>query len=328
MRSGWSDANALGWLIQERNGLARGADIWLLARETLSPSYSNRRLAEEIARRGFRPAFVDPRHVDIRTDPFGASVYRHRGTVIPPPRAVFARRGARTGRRGRALVAALEAGGVACQPGSRGLSFGVDKLGTALALKEAGLPCPASVALEPGDGLERIRKTVGFPLVVKPLAGRQGQHVRLCRGAEEFAAIIARYGARRRLLAQAFVSTSAGRDLRILVAGGHVVAAMLREAPPGEFRSNVALGGRATAVFAPSAAVRLALEAMKTLELEIAAVDFLFGAEGLTICEVNVAPGFEALEAVTGQNIAGAMIGLLGDRQALYAAACANSFSS
>ena len=74
MRSGWSDANALGWLIQERNGLARGADIWLLARETLSPSYSNRRLAEEIARCGFRPAFVDPRHVDIRTGPFGASV--------------------------------------------------------------------------------------------------------------------------------------------------------------------------------------------------------------------------------------------------------------
>jgi len=177
---------------------------------------------------------------------------------------------------------------------------------------------PASIALAPGCDLERVFMTLGFPLVVKPLAGRKGRHVQLCRSPGDVAAVLARSGGRRRLLAQQFVSTSAGRDLRLLVAGGRVQAAMLREAPPGEFRSNIALGGRAAAVVAPYHAARLALHAAEALGLDVAAVDLLFGAEGLTICEVNVAPGFEALETVTSRNIAGAMMGLLGDLQDRY----------
>lgn len=292
-------------------------DVWLLSRRTGKAGplkYSRRRMVEEAERLGLSVRLVDATAVEIIRLPSGRARYRYQGRDMSLPCAAFARAGAYTNLAARTVVASLEANGVACFPGARGLSFGVDKLATARALKKAGLSCPATIALEPGQDIGALSDIIGFPLVVKPLAGLKGQHVSLCRTPTELTRILEKTGNKRRLLAQAFVAESAGQDLRILVAGGRVVAAMVREAPSGEFRSNIALGGQARAVAAPREAEQIALKAAHVLDLQIAAVDLLFGAEGFTICEVNVAPGFEALETVTGLNVAGAMMGLVPER--------------
>lgn len=294
-----------------------GRDVWLLSRRTGkagSLKYSRRRMLEEAGRLGLSVRLVDANAVEIIRRPSGRTRYRYQGRAMSLPCAVFARAGAYTNLAARAIVASLEAEGVACFPSARGLAFGVDKLATAVALKRAGLPCPATIDLRPGQDIGALSDIIGYPLVVKPLAGLKGQHVSLCRTPADLARVLEKTGSKRQLLAQAFVSESAGQDLRILVAGGRVVAAMVREAPSGEFRSNVALGGQARAVAAPREAEQIALKAAQVLDLQIAAVDLLFGAEGFTICEVNVAPGFEALETVTGLNVAGAMMGLVPER--------------
>lgn len=303
--------------VMQREGPARRRDVWLLCRTIRkdgSLKYSRRRLVEAAEQFGFSIRLIDATGIEILRSPSGPARYRYQGHMMPLPCAVLARAGARTGKAARALVASLEADGVTCLPSSRGLSFGVNKLETALALRGAGLPCPATVALVPGEDAAALCQAIGFPLVVKPLAGLKGENVSLCRTPDDLSPILQTTGQKRRLLAQAFVAESAGRDLRVLVAGGRAVAAMVREAPCGEFRSNVALGGQARAVTAPREAEQIALKAAQVLDLEIAAVDLLFSADGFSICEVNVAPGFEALETVTGRNVADAIMSLVDRR--------------
>jgi ribosomal protein S6--L-glutamate ligase len=123
--------------------------------------------------------------------------------------------------------------------------------------------------------------------------------------------------ARQNVLIQKFVKESRGRDIRALVVGDRVVAAMRRIALDGEFRSNVHRGARAEGVDVDPAAARMAVRAAQIVGLRVAGVDMVEGEAGPQIIEVNSSPGLEGIESATGVDVAGEIVGHL-EKQVLF----------
>jgi len=109
-------------------------------------------------------------------------------------------------------------------------------------------------------------------------------------------------------LVQEFVAEAGGADLRCFVVGDRVVAAMRRQAEPGEFRSNLHRGGQASAVELSDLERDTALRAARVMGLELAGVDLIRSRQGPLVLEVNSSPGLEGIEAASGVDVAGAII--------------------
>jgi ribosomal protein S6--L-glutamate ligase len=120
--------------------------------------------------------------------------------------------------------------------------------------------------------------------------------------------------ARQSVVVQKFVSESSGSDLRALVVGGRVIAAMRRRAAPDEFRSNVHRGGRAERVRLDPELARIAVEATQILGLRVAGVDLIESDDGPLVLEVNSSPGLEGIESATGVDVAAAIVEHLEDQ--------------
>src|SRR5206468_10515023 len=107
---------------------------------------------------------------------------------------------------------------------------------------------------------------------------------------------------------QKFIAEAKGADIRALVVGRKVVAAMRRQAVAGEFRSNLHRGGSATKVRLPAEYRKTALAAAKVLGLRVAGVDLLESKEGPMVMEVNSSPGLEGIQKTTSVDVAAAII--------------------
>jgi ribosomal protein S6--L-glutamate ligase len=110
------------------------------------------------------------------------------------------------------------------------------------------------------------------------------------------------------VLIQRFISESRGRDVRALVVGDQVIAAMRRIGIGDEFRSNVHRGGRTEPVELDEQSKKIAVRAAHTMGLRIAGVDMLEGADGPLVMEVNSSPGLEGIEGATHLDVAGTVI--------------------
>jgi len=107
---------------------------------------------------------------------------------------------------------------------------------------------------------------------------------------------------------QAYVKEADGVDIRAIVVGGHVVASMMRRARPGEFRANLHRGAIAKAVDLSRGEREVVVKAAQTMGLAVAGVDFLRGANGPLLLEVNSSPGLEGIELATSVDVADAVI--------------------
>jgi len=287
------------------------SDLWILYRSgdpEAAHRYCSRRLMDAAGDAGLSAMLVDPNRVAITEHHGRRAVLRLDGRRVGVPRAVISRSGSRLGNRGRRLISVLEAAGSTTVPSARALAFAGDKLTAARVLERSGVPTPRVVALPPSPDPDWLAGELGFPLVVKNAQGSKGLEVRLCEGPSQIAATMQAVAGKGAILAQRFVAHSRGRDVRVMVIDGRVVTAMMRCATGDEFRSNVACGGTARAVDPTRDMTQLALRAAAVLNLDVAGVDLLFDGTGLTVCEVNTAPGFEQLEQATGHDIAGSII--------------------
>ena len=107
-----------------------------------------------------------------------------------------------------------------------------------------------------------------------------------------------------RVLAQEFIAHAAGADIRCLVIGNDVVATMQRQSPENDFRANCHLGGKATVIDVPESVKQLAVQATKTIGLDVAGVDLIQSERGYLVLEVNASPGLEMIEKTSGIDIA------------------------
>jgi len=192
----------------------------------------------------------------------------------------------------------LAAGGVDVRNPPTSLVVAHDKLLTARALRLAGLPHPHATLLSPA----LPAAVPELPVVLKPRFGSWGREVERCTTAEELDAALVRlqrkpwfreHGA----LAQELVEPR-GWDMRLVVAGGHVVGAACRIARGGEWRTNAALGAQVEPVEPPPIAQALALAAGRATRADLVGVDLLPTPNGgFVVLEVNGAVDFRPLYA-------------------------------
>lgn len=187
-----------------------------------------------------------------------------------------------------------------------------DKGLTYLSLADKHIPMPftliapktfSNVGYPSLDFAERIGSSMGFPLVLKECFGSFGQQVYLIRDREELAAKLTAL-AGTPMLFQKPVTESFGRDVRLNVVGERVVASMLRKSTDGDFRSNLSRGGTMEQYSPTPAEKELAIRAVKSLGLDFAGVDVLFGKDGPILCEVNSNAHFKTVLQCTGVNMA------------------------
>ncbi len=271
--------------------------------------YSNRRLIEAAEERGHEIEVVHTLkcYMDIASnDP---SVHYH-GEELPFYDAVIPRIGASVTFYGCAVLRQFEMMGSYPLNESVAISRSRDKLRSLQILARAGVGLPLTGFAHSTDNTgDLINLVGGAPLVVKLLEGTQGKGVVLAetRKAAE-ATIDAFRQLRANFLVQEFIKEAGGSDIRCFVVGGRVVAAMMRTAKDGEFRSNLHRGGTAKLVKLTPIERTTALRAAKRMGLNVAGVDILRSNHGPVVMEVNSSPGLQGIEAATEKDVAGMII--------------------
>lgn len=186
-----------------------------------------------------------------------------------------------------------------------------DKGQTAIALQAGGIRTPLtflSPKAYPAFGctdmnfLRKAEEKLGYPMVIKENRGSFGQQVHLVNNAYEAERLIASFK-EHPFIMQEYIEESAGRDVRVNVVGGRVVASMYRY-NDNDFRSNITNGGSMKKYEASEAQAKIAIDACKAIDLDFAGVDVLFGKDGPIICEVNSNPHFKTTLECTGINMA------------------------
>jgi ribosomal protein S6--L-glutamate ligase len=185
-----------------------------------------------------------------------------------------------------------------------------DKLRATQILSRHGIPMPPTAFVrERADVIPAIERVGGAPVVIKLLEGTQGIGVILAPEIKVAEAIIETLqSTRQNVLIQRFIKESRGRDIRALVVGDRVIAAMRRVAKGDEFRSNVHRGGNVEKVDLPEEFERVAVRAAQIMGLKIAGVDLLEGDDGPLVMEVNSSPGLEGIEKATNLDVADAIV--------------------
>jgi ribosomal protein S6--L-glutamate ligase len=224
--------------------------------------------------------------------------------------AVLPRIGASITTYGLAVVKQFEAMGVYSVNGCEAIGQSRDKMTCLQVLAQAGLQVPATVLSRSHRGLRAAVESVGgMPVVLKVLEGTQGVGVMLVHTPISLGSVLDTLRALDEdVIIQRFIAEGAGRDYRAFVVGDKVVAAMMRTAPEGEFRSNIHRGGEGKLVKLSKEFERAAIRAAKATGLDICGVDLMESNTGPLILEVNSSPGFEGIERATGLNIAAVMM--------------------
>jgi ribosomal protein S6--L-glutamate ligase len=268
--------------------------------------YSTRRLKEEAEARGHEVDVIDTLHcyMDITSN---NPVVRYHGEPLPHYDAVIPRIGASVTFYGTAVVRQFEMMGTFAVNESVAISRSRDKLRSLQLLSRKGVGLPRTGFANRPDNIKDLIKNVGgAPLVVKLLEGTQGIGVVLAETNKAAESIIEAFmGLNANILVQEFIKEAGGADIRCLVVGDKVVAAMKRQGAEGEFRSNLHRGGTAEIIKLSPAERATAVNAAKIMGLGVCGVDILRAKDGPVVMEVNSSPGLEGIENATGKNVAG-----------------------
>jgi ribosomal protein S6--L-glutamate ligase len=271
--------------------------------------YSTRRMVRAARKLGHRALVLDTLRFNLALESARPALFY--GTEpLPPVDVVVPRIGASITTYGLAVVSQFEAMGVPVLNHSVPISRSRDKLRALQMLARFGLGIPRTVmAHRRTDVRALVDRVGGLPVIVKLVQGTQGIGVMIATTFEEVQTLLDTFwDLGNDILLQEFIQESEGRDVRALVIGDRVVAAMRRQARAGEFRSNLHRGGEGTPIELPPEWVDAAVSAVRVIGLDVAGVDLLESRRGPLIMEVNSSPGFEGIEKATGLDVAGAIV--------------------
>ena len=272
-------------------------------------AYSTQRLRTAALDRGHQVRVLDTLRFAIDLSTEQPDLF-FRGKQLSSYDAILPRIGASITYFGTAVVRQFEQMDVYTPNTANGIMNSRDKLRATQILSRHNIGMPATAFVRNrADVVPAIEMVGGAPVVIKLLEGTQGIGVILAPSRKVAEAIIETlHGTNQQVLIQAFVKESKGRDIRAIVVGDRVVAAMRRLAQGDEFRSNVHRGGRVEPVELDATYQETAVRAAQIMGLRVAGVDMLEGNDGPLVMEVNSSPGLEGIEAATGLDVAGAII--------------------
>ncbi|MBF0161832.1 MAG: 30S ribosomal protein S6--L-glutamate ligase [Magnetococcales bacterium] len=284
--------------------------IVLLAR---NPNlYSHKRLVEAAEKRGHQIQVINTLLVYMNITSNRPEI-RYKGEVLSGFDAVIPRIGASITFYGLAVVNQFEMMGVYPLNNAESIARSRDKLRCLQLLAGSGVGLPVTGfahATQFTDDL--IAMVGGTPIVIKLLEGTQGIGVVLAETPRSAKSMIEAFrGIHANILVQEYIKEAGSTDIRCLVVGDRVVAAIQRHGASGDFRSNLHRGGTATTVRITPEERTTAVRSAKLMGLSVAGVDMLRSNHGPVVLEVNSSPGLEGLETATGIDVAGKMIEFL-----------------
>jgi ribosomal protein S6--L-glutamate ligase len=271
--------------------------------------YSNKRLMEAGEKRGHDMRFINIRdcYMNITKNP---EVHYRGGEVLTGYDAIIPRIRPALTFYGTAVVRQFNTMGLFCLNDSVAIARSRDKLRSLQMMCRKGISIPTTgFASSVEDTKSLIKMVGGAPLIIKLLEGTQGRGIVMAETNKAAESVINAFNSLdTHILVQEFIKEADGKDIRCFVVGNHVVAAMERKAPEGEFRANIHLGGTGREITLTAEEEELAVRANQVMGLEVSGVDIIRSATGPKILEVNSSPGLEGIEGVTGKDIAGLMI--------------------
>ncbi len=274
--------------------------------------YSHERLKSAAQERGHSLDIINTTRCYMNIASRRPTVY-YNGEKLPKYDAVIPRIGASITFYGLAVLRQFEVMGTYPLNESVAIGRSRDKLRSMQLLARDGIGLPVTTfAYDPKVTEEMLALAGDAPLVVKLLEGTQGIGVVLADSNRSAKSVVEAFrGANVNILVQEFIKEAGGTDIRALVVGGKVVAAMKRTGAEGEFRSNLHRGGSAQAIKISPEERSTAIRSAKAMGLNVCGVDMLRANHGPVVMEVNSSPGLEGVEKATGIDVAGKIIELL-----------------
>ena len=266
--------------------------------------YSTRRMREEAEKIGLQTRILDPIRCVISLAHSPPCVLFNRKPLDVD--VVIPRVGTFAVPYSLAVVRQFRFMGIPTVNDDLGIGRARNKLHCLQWLAQKGIRIPETLAARFLTSFDKILEMVkGPPVVLKLTSGTQGTGMILSDTLQAAqSSLEAIWSLGYDMLMQRFVAESRGRDIRALVIGGRVVAAMRRIAAKKEFRSNIHRGGVGEAVKLNREYADAAVRAADAMGLRVAGVDLLESKDGPSVIEVNASPGFQGLEQATGGNIA------------------------
>jgi ribosomal protein S6--L-glutamate ligase len=274
-----------------------------------SKLYSTRRLVEAARSRGHTVRVLDPLRCYMRIASDGFSMH-YKGKPIAGYDAVIPRIGASITRYGTAVLRQFELMGSYSPNPSDAILRARDKLRAHQLLAAQGIGMPITVFGDnPDDTVDLLSMLGPPPHVIKLNEGTQGAGVMLTEKPSASRSVVeALRGLYANFVVQEFIEEAQGADLRCFVVGDRVVASMRRQAPEGDFRSNLHRGGTAECAEAGVDEQEVAVRAARVLGLNVAGVDLIRSRRGPLVLEVNSTPGLEGIEQACAVDVAGSIV--------------------
>ncbi|MGB5541536.1 MAG: 30S ribosomal protein S6--L-glutamate ligase [Gammaproteobacteria bacterium] len=271
--------------------------------------YSTRRLVEAAQERDHEVEVFDTLKCYMDITSMRPSIH-YKGKQAGDFDAVIPRIGASITFYGEAVLRQFEMMGTWPLNESVAITRSRDKLRSLQIMARAGIGLPLTGFADSPDDTEDLIKLVGgAPLVVRLLQGAEGKGVVLAETHQAAESLIEAFrGLDANFLVQEFIAEAAGKNIRAFVIGGKVVAAMMRTAKEGDFRSTLHHGASAAVVRLSPEERSTAVRAARAMGLNVAGVDLLRSNHGPVVMEVNSSPGLEGIERATGKDVASLIV--------------------
>jgi ribosomal protein S6--L-glutamate ligase len=271
--------------------------------------YSTSRLVLAARSRGHEVTVADPLDFRIVVSRGRPSMFLG-GKPVPHADLVLPRIGASITNYGLAVVRQFDMMGVPVLNTAVAIARSRDKLRALQLLTKKDIDVPTTVCARTPDSVDLALSFVGgVPAIVKLQQGAQGIGTMIAETPQAVTSLLETLWAMGQdIILQEYIAESKGRDIRAIVVGGRVVAAMRRKAKAGEFRSNLHRGGLGVRANLEKRYLHAAVSATRVMGLEIAGVDMLEGRDGPKILEINSSPGLEGIERASGVDVAGAIV--------------------
>ncbi|WP_375325983.1 RimK family alpha-L-glutamate ligase [Flagellimonas sp. GZD32] len=272
--------------------------------------YSTARIAEEFEKAGHYVEHIDHTKCSVQLGEDKPRIFFGVDDITNEFDAIVPRIGTTVTRHGVAIVKQFELNHVFSTAKSQGILRARNKVSTLQLMSKKGIPIPKTVfSINPYNVEDQIELLGGAPVIIKLQEGTQGKGVILAESKKSAKSVIdTLYNMNTSILLQEYIAEANGEDLRIIVVGNKIVAAMKRTSELDDFRSNVHRGADVEAVELTPREKFIAINATKHLGLGVAGVDLIRSKNGPLLIEVNASPGLKGIEAATGINVAGHIV--------------------